>query len=71
MTLLIVVIKIDSYSWSEPSTDIEHRLRGMWVTMGWAIAIAVSMMTFFLLILLGWLKTAVVMVWSYLNKSAM
>lgn len=71
MMLLIFAIKIDSYSWLEPTTDIDYRLRGVWVTMGWTIAIAASLITFTLLMLLGWLKTAVVMVWSYLNKSAM
>lgn len=71
MILLILAIKIDSYSWPEPTTDIEYRLRGIWVTMGWAIAIAASLIIFILLMLLGWLKTAFIMVWSYLNKSVM
>lgn len=71
MILLMLVIKIDSYSWPEPTTDLEYRLRGLWVMMGWALAIAASLITFILLMLLGWLKTAFVEVWRYLNKSAM
>lgn len=70
MLLLLIATKVDSYSWDEPTTDVEYRLRGMWVTMGWLIAIAVPVVTFICLMLLGWVKTAICYLMAYLNKSA-
>jgi hypothetical protein len=70
MLLLLIATKVDSYSWSEPTTDVEYRLRGMWVTMGWAIAVAAPVVTFIFLILLGLLKNAICKLVGYLNRSA-
>jgi hypothetical protein len=70
MLLLLIATKVDSYSWDEPTTDVEYRLRGTWVTMGWLIAIAVPLITFICLMLLGWVRTALCYLVSYLNKSA-
>jgi hypothetical protein len=70
MLLLLIATKVDSYSWDEPTTDVEYRLRGIWVTMGWVLAIGASLVTFIFLMLLGWLRTALVCVFNYLSKSA-
>lgn len=70
MLLLLIATKVDSYSWDEPTTDVEYRLRGMWVTMGWLIAIAAPVFTFISLMLLGLFKNAICKLVGYLNKSA-
>ncbi len=70
MLLLLIAAKVDSHSWSEPTTDIEYRLRGIWVTMGWVIAVTASVATFICLMLLGWIKNAIRYLSAYLNKSA-
>ncbi len=70
MLLLLIATKVDSYSWDEPTTDVEYRLRGIWMTLGWFITITVPLVTFVCLILLGWLKTAIYSLVGYLNKSA-
>jgi hypothetical protein len=56
MLLLLIATKVDSYSWAEPITDVEYRLRAMWVTMGVIITIAIPLVTFLLLILTGWVR---------------
>jgi hypothetical protein len=70
MLLLFLATKVDSYSWGEPTSDVEYRLRGLWVTMGWLLAIGASLTTFIFLMLLGWVRTALVWAFNYLSKSA-
>jgi hypothetical protein len=70
MLLLLIATKVDSYSWDEPTTDVEYRLRGLWVTMGWLLAIGGLLVTFLFLILLGWVRKALVCSFNYLSKSA-
>ena len=68
MCLIMALTKIDSYSWAEPTTDVEYRLRGIWTTMGWVIAIGAPVVTFLCLILLWWLKKAISKLMGYWNK---
>ena len=70
MLLLLIATKIDSYSWAEPTTDVEYRLRGIWTTMGWVLAIGAPVVTFICLMLLGLFKNAICKLVGYLNKSA-
>jgi hypothetical protein len=67
---LLIATKFDSQSWPEPTTDIEYHLRGLLIPMGWFMAVAASLLTFMLLMLLGLVKTAVIRIYCYLNKSA-
>ncbi len=71
MLVLLIATKFDSHYWPEPTDDIEHHLRGLMMPMGWFMAIAASLATFVLFILLGMVKTAVIRIYYYLNKSAM
>ncbi len=66
MLLLMVATHIDSYSWPEPTNDIEYRIRGLLTTMSLIIAVGASLATFIALVIIGWIKRAVI----YLNKSA-
>lgn len=70
MLLLLIATKVDSYSWAEPTSDVEYRLRGLWAAMGWLLAFGVSLVTFIFLMLLGLLKNAISKLVGYLNKSA-
>lgn len=70
MSLLLIATKLDSYSWGEPTSDVEYRLRGLWVTMGWLLAFGASLVTFIFLMLLGWVRMALVCAFNYLSKSA-
>ena len=70
MLLLLIATKFDSYSWNEPTTDLEYRLRGLWMTMGWLLAFGTSIFTFIFLMLLGWVRIALVHAFNYLSKSA-
>lgn len=71
MLLLLIATKVDSYSWPEPTTDVEYRLRGLWTAMGWLLAFGLSLITFIFLILLEWVRISLVKVFGYLSKSAM
>jgi hypothetical protein len=68
MLLLLIATKVDSYSWDEPTTDVEYRLRGMWSTMGWLITISISVVTFLSLMLLLCLKKTISKLMGLLNK---
>lgn len=69
MLLLLLATRVDSYTWTEPTTDVEYRLRGVWMTLGWFISIGAALFTFIFLMLLGWAKAGVIALISYLNKS--
>ena len=71
MLLLMVAANFDSHSWPEPTTDVEYRLRGLLIPAGWVIAIAASLMTFVFLMLIGWLKIAVIGICNYFSRSDM
>lgn len=68
--VLLLAANTNSYFLDEPMNDIEYRLKGIAEGMSWVIAIAASILTFIILMLLGWLKAAILGLFNYLNKSA-
>lgn len=69
MLLLLIATKVDSYSWTEPASDVEYRLRGLSMAMGWLLVLGSSLVTFIFLMLLGWGRAAVFYVFNFLSKS--
>ena len=69
MCLLMLAAKIDSYSWTEPTTDADYHVRGSWLYIAWAMTFALTLLTFVFLILVGWFRKGFATLMSYLNKS--
>ena len=66
MLLLMVATQIDSYSWPEPTNDVEFRIRGLLTTMGLVLALGMSLVTFVMSMMVGWIKAGVIYLMNYL-----